>query len=83
MAYVRAWAALRASSVEGRFEALHTTGLTALIGREEEFELLLRPLVESKEPERRHSMAQPNRRTSQWCQSILGQPTTISEKAIK
>ena len=39
---VRAWAALRASSVESRFEALHTTGLTALVGREEEFEFLLR-----------------------------------------
>jgi class 3 adenylate cyclase/predicted ATPase len=39
---VRAWAALRASSAEGRFEALHTTGLTALVGREEESELLLR-----------------------------------------
>ena len=39
---VRAWAALRASSVESRFEALHTSGLTALVGREEEIELLLR-----------------------------------------
>jgi class 3 adenylate cyclase len=39
---VRAWAALRASSVEGRFEALHATELTALVGREEEIELLLR-----------------------------------------
>ena len=39
---VRAWAALRASSVESRFDALHTTGLTALVGREEELELLLR-----------------------------------------
>jgi class 3 adenylate cyclase/predicted ATPase len=39
---VRVWAALRASSVEGRFEALHTTGLTALVGREEELELLFR-----------------------------------------
>jgi class 3 adenylate cyclase/predicted ATPase len=39
---VRAWAALRASSVEGRFEALHTTDLTAIVGREEELELLLR-----------------------------------------
>jgi class 3 adenylate cyclase/predicted ATPase len=39
---VRAWAAVRASSVESRFEALHTTGLTALVGREEELELLLR-----------------------------------------
>jgi hypothetical protein len=38
----RAWAALRASSVASRFEALHTSGLTALVGREEELELLLR-----------------------------------------
>ena len=39
---VRAWAALRASSAEGRFEALHGSGLTDLVGREEELELLLR-----------------------------------------
>ena len=39
---VRAWAALRPSSVESRFEALHATGLTELVGREEELELLLR-----------------------------------------
>jgi class 3 adenylate cyclase len=39
---VRAWAALRASSIESRFEALHGSGLTALVGREEELELLLR-----------------------------------------
>ena len=39
---VRAWAALRASSAEGHFEALHATDLTALVGREEELELLLR-----------------------------------------
>ena len=38
----RAWAALRASSVESRFDALHTTSLTPLVGREEEIELLLR-----------------------------------------
>jgi class 3 adenylate cyclase len=38
----QAWAALRARSVESRFEALHTSGLTALVGREEETELLLR-----------------------------------------
>src|SRR5229473_7908051 len=38
----RAWAALRASSVESRFDALHTTGLSPLIGRAEELELLLR-----------------------------------------
>ena len=37
-----AWAALQASSVESRFDALRTTSLTALVGREEEFEALLR-----------------------------------------
>jgi class 3 adenylate cyclase len=41
---VRTWAAVRASSAEGRFEALHTVGLTTLVGREEELELLV-PLV--------------------------------------
>jgi class 3 adenylate cyclase len=39
---VRVWVALRASAVESRFEALHPSGLTALVGREEETELLLR-----------------------------------------
>ena len=39
---MRPWAVLRPSRVEGRFDALHTTGLTTLVGREEEFELLLR-----------------------------------------
>jgi class 3 adenylate cyclase/predicted ATPase len=48
---VRAWGALRASSAEGRFEALHTTGLTALVGREEEFELLLRRWSRAKRGE--------------------------------
>jgi class 3 adenylate cyclase/predicted ATPase len=48
---VRAWAAVRASSAEGRFEALHTTGLTALVGREEELELLLRRWSKAKSGE--------------------------------
>jgi class 3 adenylate cyclase len=39
---VRAWAALRQASVEGRFEAFPASGLTELVGREEELELLLR-----------------------------------------
>jgi len=30
---VRAWVALRASTVESRFEAMHPSGLTALVGR--------------------------------------------------
>ena len=45
---VRAWAALRASAVESRFEALHASGLTALVGREEELELLLRRWSKAK-----------------------------------
>ena len=44
----RAFAALRASSVESRFEALHAGGLTALVGREEETELLLRRWSKAK-----------------------------------
>jgi class 3 adenylate cyclase len=47
----RAFAALRASSAEGRFEALHGTGLTALVGREEELELLLRRWSRAKSGE--------------------------------
>jgi class 3 adenylate cyclase/predicted ATPase len=47
----RAWAALRASSAEGRFEALHANGLTALVGREEEFDLLLRRWSKAKSGE--------------------------------
>ena len=38
----KAFAALRASSEASRFEALHASGLTALVGRAEETELLLR-----------------------------------------
>ena len=48
---VRTWAALRASSVESRFEALHAAGLTALVGREEEIELLLRRWAGAKSGE--------------------------------
>jgi class 3 adenylate cyclase/predicted ATPase len=39
---VRAWAAVQPNPVASRFEALHATGMTALVGREEESELLLR-----------------------------------------
>jgi class 3 adenylate cyclase len=45
---VRACAARRASSAEGRFEAMHATALTALVGREEETELLLRRWSKAK-----------------------------------
>jgi hypothetical protein len=45
---VRAWTAIRPSSVESRFEALHASGLTELIGREEELEILLRRWSKAK-----------------------------------
>src|ERR1700722_9597016 len=45
---LRAWAALRPASVESRFDALHASGLTELIGREEELEILLRRWSKAK-----------------------------------
>ena len=47
----RAWAALRPASVEGRFEAMHASGLTDLVGREEELDLLLRRWSRAKSGE--------------------------------
>jgi class 3 adenylate cyclase/predicted ATPase len=44
----RAFEVLRPRSVESRFEALHGSGLIALIGREEETELLLRRWSKAK-----------------------------------
>lgn len=48
---VGAWAALRPASVESRFEALHANGLTELVGRDEELELLLRRWSKAKSGE--------------------------------
>jgi class 3 adenylate cyclase len=45
---IRASAALRPSSVESRFEALHASALTELVGREEELDLLLRRWSKAK-----------------------------------
>ncbi len=45
---MRARAALRPTSVESRFEALHAGGMTELVGREEELELLLRRWSKAK-----------------------------------
>ena len=45
---VRAWAALRPALIESRFDAFHASGLTDLVGREEELELLLRRWSKAK-----------------------------------
>jgi class 3 adenylate cyclase/tetratricopeptide (TPR) repeat protein len=47
----RAWVALRASSVQSRFEALRASGLTALVGRDEESDLLRRRWLRAKSGE--------------------------------
>jgi class 3 adenylate cyclase len=45
---MRAWSVLRPASVESRFEALHASGLTELVGRQEELELLIRRWSKAK-----------------------------------
>jgi class 3 adenylate cyclase len=45
---VRAWTAVRPASMESHFEAMHASGLTELVGREEELELLLRRWSKAK-----------------------------------
>jgi hypothetical protein len=73
---VRAWAALRPSAVESRFEALHSSGLTELVGREEGNPPS--PLVESEGWRRlssvavwrtRHRQISIDGRTSRACRS--------------
>jgi class 3 adenylate cyclase len=46
---VHRWRVLGESATESRFEALHGTGETPLVGREEEIELLLRRWAQAKE----------------------------------
>src|SRR6202046_1977851 len=48
---IPAWAALRPALVEGRFEAMHASGVTDLVGREEELDLLLRRWSNAKSGE--------------------------------
>jgi class 3 adenylate cyclase/predicted ATPase len=50
---VQAWQVVRPSAVESRFEALRAGGLTPLVGREEEIELLLRRWRQAQEGEGR------------------------------
>src|SRR5262249_48656627 len=47
-ALVSAWQVLRPSAVESRFEALHGSVLTPLVGRHEEIDLLLRRWARAK-----------------------------------
>ena len=47
----RAYQVLRQSTIESRFEALHSSALTPLVGRADEIELLLRRWAQAKEGE--------------------------------
>ncbi len=47
-ALVLAWQVLRPSAIESRFEALHGSALTPLVGRNEEVDLLLRCWAQAK-----------------------------------
>ena len=79
---VRAWAALRAGSAEGRFEALHASGLTALVGRDEEIALLLRRWAKAKSGEGQVVLlsGEPgigkSRLTAALLESLAGEPHT-------
>jgi class 3 adenylate cyclase/predicted ATPase len=48
---VQVWAAVRPTSVEGRFEAFHRNDFTSFVGRDEESQLLLRRWSRAKEGE--------------------------------
>jgi class 3 adenylate cyclase/tetratricopeptide (TPR) repeat protein len=79
---LRAWAALRTSSAEGRFEALHASGLTELVGREEELELLLRRWSKAKTGEGQVVLLSgeagigKSRLTASLMERLVGEPHT-------
>jgi class 3 adenylate cyclase len=66
---VRAWSPLRAGSAEGRFEAMHATGITELVGREEAAN---RPLSSANKGSLQHQPVDPpsNRVSSTWQRSF-------------
>jgi class 3 adenylate cyclase len=79
---VRGWAVLRPASIESRFEALHASGLTELVGREEELELLLRRWSRAKSGDGQVVLlsGEPgigkSRLTAAMLESVAGEPNT-------
>jgi hypothetical protein len=74
----RAWAVLRPASVESRFEALHASGFTELVGREEEVELLVRRWAKSKSGEGQVVLlsGEPGIGKSRLCAALLERITS-------
>src|SRR5271165_641929 len=76
----RAYVALSESSRESRFDALHAEGLTALVGREEETELLLRRWMKAKAGEGQVVLLSgeagigKSRLTAEFLQRLSGEP---------
>jgi hypothetical protein len=79
---VGAWAALRPASVESRFEAFHAGGVTELVGRDEELDLLVRRWHQAKSGEGRVVLisGEPgigkSRLTAALSEAIEGEPLT-------
>ena len=79
---VQIWTPLRASTVESRFEALRPAGMTTLIGREKELELLLRQWSTVKNGQGRVVLLSgeagigKSRLTAVLPESIAGEPHT-------
>ena len=78
----RAFAALRESSQVNRFEALHPDGLSALVGREAECELLLRRWAKAKGGEGQVALISgeagigKSRLTAEFLKRLPGEPHT-------
>jgi class 3 adenylate cyclase len=79
---VKAWAVLRPALVESRFEAMHASGLTELVGREEELEILLRRWSKAKTGEGQVVLLSgeagigKSRLTAALMESLEGEPHT-------
>jgi class 3 adenylate cyclase len=78
----RAFMALKESSRESRFEALHASGLTALVGREEETDLLLRRWSKAKASQGQVVLLSgeagigKSRLTAAFLEQLAGEPVT-------
>jgi class 3 adenylate cyclase/predicted ATPase len=79
---IQAYEVVRPSRVESRFEALHAGGLTALVGREEELELLLRRWARAKTGEGQVALLSgeagigKSRLTAALMEHLAGEPHT-------